>query len=247
MIFRPFSGRTIFTVISCVFTVFILANCFSPWAGDDAIIVISLGGTTGNRGAARKVELPENLYHIVTLKGPSEVQPVRIAQGKKETKITVVPGQWDITIIAYQNSLNQPYAKGVKEGVDIKVGKNNVKIDMNIYNVRVNIVNEEIILNCSGAISVNNNSVYIIPENYYLKFEAVIWSESLVDTWSNIDIDYNKITYKWYIWGSHIPIYENNRSITIYEKDYNPGKYQLMVVVLIDGKPYSREIYFIVE
>jgi len=61
--------------------------------------------------------------------------------------------------------------------------------------------------------------------------------------WDGVD---ENSTILWYLWG--IPIAGNeNGSITISAEDYNPGTYQLMVMVYKDDIPYSAEISFTVQ
>jgi hypothetical protein len=50
---------------------------------------------------------------------------------------------------------------------------------------------------------------------------------------------------EWLMWG--VPLIGNDDGfITIHATDFNPGTYQLTVIVLKDGIPYSAEIIFIV-
>jgi len=234
MLFKFFSGKIIYTVLGCIFTIFILASCFSPWTGDDATIIINLGGTSGNRGIFENpVQDDLNLTYKVTLTGPSEVPTQTIEPGARETKISVVPGRWDIFIEAYSNGYVL-YAKGGRENISIRAGQNRVSIDMEyVHSVYVDIIIDE---NINLSNDNNTNTIIITGDG---NFTATVNCPGI-----NL---YDEINYNWYIWGSPIRSYENKPSITIYAKDYNQGTYQLMVVVLINDKPYSAETCFTVE
>jgi len=246
MLFKFFSRKIIYIILGCVFTIFILASCFSPWAGDDATIVISLGGVSGNRAADFENPRQGNVvltYKVTLTNGPSTMEPVIVSPGKNEIKITVVPGHWDIAIAAYLKE-GVLYARGGKEGVDVKAGQNHVVIKMikESQTHKEGTVKIEIILSGKdGNIIINNDegknrvTISTNPQsNLSSNFTAKV-------NWSG---NSDEIIYTWYLWG--FPIKEG-KDITIEAKDYNPGKYQLMVMVLKDDKYYSAEIYFTVS
>jgi len=230
MPFKFLSRKIIYTILECVFTVFILAGCFSTWEGDDATIIISLGGTSGNRAAFENPEQDPALTYKVTLECPSETLTRTIEPGAKEIRISVVPGRWAVLVEAFLEG-NIPYAIGGLENVNIKAGQNSVSIDMEyIYSAYIDIIIDEAII-----VSSNSNTITISGNG---SFTANVNCPGINPN--------DEINCNWYIWGSPIRGYENKSSITIYAKDYNPGTYLLMVVVLIDDKPYSAEITFTV-
>jgi len=241
MLFKFFSRKIIYSVIGCVFSVSVLAGCFSPWSGDDATIIISLGGASDNRTAVfENPPQASNLtYKVILTNGPSIMEPVIVPPGKNEIKISVAPGRWDITIAAYLEDEKKLYAKGIRKGVDIKAGQNSVSINMEyIYYADVDIIiDKEVKIILTNPDNLNTDDIKISENGGITGFTAAVKIQGVIP---------QEINCNWHIWGSPIPIYENKSSIIINAKDYNSGKYQLMVVVLINDNPYSDEIYFTV-
>jgi len=245
MLLKFFSRKIIYSILGCVFSVFIFANCFSHWEGDDATIIINFDGVSGNRATARDSEIFSNLYHIVTLTGPSKMEPVIIPLGASETKISVVQGRWDITVEAYSG--NELFANGSAKDVVIKAGQNRVEIDMDCIDnpteptVDTGTVEIKIIFNeKDGIIELKDE-----PDNAIKEITISTNSKNYPEQFT-VTLNWQDVNgIRWYIWGSQINGNEDE-SITIKAKDYNPGTYQLMVMVFKDGIPYSTVIDFIV-
>jgi len=290
MLFKFFSRKIIYTILGCIFTVFILASCFSPLEGDDATIVISLSGASGNRAAAFEdpQQEPELTYKVTLTGGPSRVEPVIVPPGKNEIKISVAAGRWKITIDAL--SEGKPYAQGEKS-VDIKAGSNSVEIGMTYYYTVTFILDSDgnsivkYILSGQSASEIDNFFNDTSFDNWYEDGTDDVWDfnnpitknitlypkwkkminivfwenekgtliSGTISIWGEqkltVDVNWEDITPSetcWYIWGNFINESKGKNQITISAKDYNPGTYQLMVIVYKNGKPYSAEISFTV-
>ena len=204
------------------FLLFILASlalsgCFSPWKGNEATLTLLFGGSPGNRAVIQGV------VHTIELDGPTGGQTHK-TEGAKPFSVTVMPGYWHISVKASRN--DKLYAEG-EGGADVKAGRNNqaeikmslVTCDMGIF---INFPADK-----DGQLSANVDHFTISQSENQQQF---------------IEVKGDFSDIQWFIWG--IPI-SGEKAITIKAADYNPGTYQLVVMVIDkNGVPYSNEITF---
>jgi len=101
--------------------------CFNGQQGDEASIILNLGGSTGNRAAWLHEEDPgilDKIVYKVVIDGPDQIKID--STGETKIKTTVTPGIYTITVEAFY--LNKPYAKDSVENIIIKAGPNTVPI-----------------------------------------------------------------------------------------------------------------------
>jgi len=91
-------GIFIFTVIFTVFMVFIFIGCFSPWAGEEGILVIRLPG--GARSAILSTEAVEKLSHTFVLSSAGKKDRIIGPTSDTELRISLAPGLWKIYVEA---------------------------------------------------------------------------------------------------------------------------------------------------
>jgi len=251
----------------------VFSACFSPWQDDKGMFSVSIGGGNSRKIADSGDDVLErnpdisvkDLLHIVTITSPDHNKPQeKRFTGAGAVSFTVAPGFWHIDVKAYEISdvdysnienivINDKEPPLVAIGFgefDVKAGKNNtVPITMSqpvelppgpepsdptTGTAVITIIWE----NDDGKIELvpegNVNGITISGEE---KFTVKV-------NWPAIQFE--EISCNWYLWG--IPIAGNaDGSITISAEDYNPGTYQLMVMVYKDNIPYSAEISFTVE
>jgi len=107
-------------------------GCFSPWKGEEASIILSIGGSTVNRSIWPHEKYPyilDEIVYNVTIDGQDYKKFESI--GGKTIKTTVTPGIYTITIEAWY--LNAHYAKGSLENITIIVGKNTIPFPMTAW------------------------------------------------------------------------------------------------------------------
>jgi hypothetical protein len=120
--------------------------CFSPWKSDEGIVNIRIGGDiAGSRHAWFDDKIIPYLKHTVTLEGPGSTQIMKDIEYGKNVKFSVMPGIWNISVIAEEVHLSQDeeirsfFAAG-SDSVIIKPGQNNINIKMKQEN-EINIIN----------------------------------------------------------------------------------------------------------
>jgi hypothetical protein len=196
-----------------VFASLAFSGCFSPWKGSEAVLTLLLGTGPDSRAAA----VPDDLAHIIELRGPTGRQSHTVKGDK--LSVTVMPGYWEISVKAFLDG--KLYAEG-SGGADIKAGRNNqVEIKMNVAVGGAGII-INFLEDYNFTISRSD------PGKYPQQFTAEV-----PDGFKDI---------QWFIWGSPI---SGENTITIKAEDYNPGTYQLTVMVIDEnGVPYSAGITF---
>ena len=103
-----------------------MAACFSPYAGEDGILTINLGGS-GARAASKPwpptdAGILNNLDYKVTLFSPRGSREISPKGGGSLTVKNVFPGMYDIVVEAHY--LGDLYARGFASA-EIKAGINN--------------------------------------------------------------------------------------------------------------------------
>jgi hypothetical protein len=246
MLLKFFLRKIIYSILGCVFSVFIFANCFSTWEGDDATIIINFGGVSGNRAAFESPEQDIDLiYKVILTGGPLKMEPVIVPKDEDKIKISVVPGRWDILVEALSGD-GLLFASSEKKSIVIKAGQNRVVIDMikTSQEPEEGVVKIEIIFNeKDGSIYLLKNDVEVpITDEIRISPSGKYFPDNFTITvnWTG---DSEQISYNWYIFGFSIA---EGEKITIKAEDYNLGTYQLMVMILKDDKYYSAEITFTV-
>jgi hypothetical protein len=110
----------------------VLIGCFSPWKGNEASIILNIGGSIGNRSVWPHEEDPSILDEIVykvIIDGQDYKKFESI--GGKTIKTTITPGIYTITIEAWY--LNKHYAKGSLENITINVGVNTIPFPLTAW------------------------------------------------------------------------------------------------------------------
>ena len=110
--------------------ILIFSSCFSPWRGDEAVIIINLGGGGNGRAAAwPPVEsgVLGQLDYKVTLSSGADSR-LLTASGAETITASVTPGLWNVEIEAYYDEI--PFATG-SNSVDVIAGQDNhVTVEM---------------------------------------------------------------------------------------------------------------------
>ena len=112
----------------------LLMGCFSPWAGDEGTITISLGGSGNARALNFNSSFLDNpslfslLEHHITLTGPSGTIN-HTANGAGTVKIAVPPGLWNVKVETFCYGMQ--FAVGTPASIDVKAGQSNaVSVEM---------------------------------------------------------------------------------------------------------------------
>jgi len=120
----------LFFIFAVILTLAFTA-CFNGQQGNEASIVLNLGGSTGNRAASAWPHddysgIRDKLVYKVIIDGPDyiEIGPT----SKMTIKTTVTPGIYSIKVEAWY--LNVQYAKDSIENVTIKAGPNPISIKL---------------------------------------------------------------------------------------------------------------------
>ena len=103
-------------------------SCFSPWAGDEAIISLNFSEMAESRSILYQSEFNE-IEHTVALRGPNGPLPlITIPKGQSSFRISVDRGRWEITVEASQQG-GTLFAQG-SAVAEIRPGLNRVRILM---------------------------------------------------------------------------------------------------------------------
>jgi len=158
-------------VVTSVLISFILIGCFSPWKGDEASIILSLGGSTGNRSVWPHEEdsgiLNEIVYNVI-IDGHDYKEFNSI--GGMTVKTTVIPGIYTITVEAWY--LNEHYAKGSLENITITAGINTIMFPLTVW-----------------IPDMDPNKTYLIAEGINMEFNSLSDALSAAQASSNTQLE----------------------------------------------------------
>jgi len=140
----------------------LLAACFSPYVGDEAVITINLGGNANAKAVAwppAESGVLGMLDYKITLSGTSK--RLLTARGGNTISASVSPGFWSVDIEAFWDG--ELYATGTSS-VDVKAGQNNpVTVRMNETDVTFFVVaNDEDWYNAISLIGDGPGKRYVI-------------------------------------------------------------------------------------
>jgi len=164
-------------VVTGVLISFILIGCFSPWKGDEASIILSLGGSAGNRSVWPHEEDPDILNEIVynvIIDGHDYKEINSI--GGMTVKTTVTPGIYTITIEAWY--LNEHYAKGSLENITITAGINNITFPLTAW-----------IPDIYPNPDMDPNKTYLIAEGINMEFNSLSDALSAAQASSDTELE----------------------------------------------------------
>jgi hypothetical protein len=111
-----------------VFCILFLSTCFSPWEGNngESSLTINLGGSAR---AFYTVAEPSSFTHEITLRNANGTTVVQEVFSGASVTISVQPGTYTLSIKGF-GADNALRSYGIKSGIQVKAGQNNVPLEM---------------------------------------------------------------------------------------------------------------------